>query len=419
MRVNDKAAFLRDRITSCLIHDTKHGLGVAVSGGSDSLALLVLLAEWGQRYGRPIYAATVDHGLRPEASDEAAYVARVCADLGVAHETLPWADRPESGNLPDLARRARYRLLASWAERNDIGCVAVAHTMNDQAETFLMRLGREAGVDGLAAMAGHWRDGRVVFCRPALQVSRAELRDALTARNITWIEDPTNHDPSFDRARARRILDQLSDLGITARGLSRVSEHLAEVRTSLYWYVFLAAQSHLRFHSGDVFVTRKGFRTVTRDVARRLIQQILMWISGADYVPRGRAMDLMLEAIRGGTAMNLHGCVMTVMEDELHFTREEHAVAAARVPVSDVWDQRWRLDGPSAPDCEIASLGKSGLAQCPDWRAGGLPEHSLRASPAIWRGGHVVAAPLAGLSNGWKATLLRDEQQFYADTLAH
>ncbi|MEM6481297.1 MAG: ATP-binding protein, partial [Pseudomonadota bacterium] len=71
MRVNDKAAFLRDRITSCLIHDTKHGLGVAVSGGSDSLALLVLLAEWGQRYGRPIYAATVDHGLRPEASDEA------------------------------------------------------------------------------------------------------------------------------------------------------------------------------------------------------------------------------------------------------------------------------------------------------------------------------------------------------------
>lgn len=419
MRVSDKTALLRDRVTSCLIRESERGLGVAVSGGSDSLALLVLLAEWGQTFGRPVYAATVNHGLRPEAVQEAEHVAQICADLGVEHDTLEWTDRPTTGNLADLARRARYRLLTDWAERRDIACVAVAHTMNDQAETFLMRLAREAGVDGLAAMSGHWRQGNVVFCRPTLKVSRAELRDVLTARNLNWIEDPTNTDPSFDRARARRILEDLSDLGITARGLSRVSEHLAEVRSSLYWYVFLAAQSHLRFQSGDVFVTRKGFRTVTRDVARRLVQQILMWISGADYVPRGRAMDLMLEAIRGGTAMNLHGCVMTVMENELHFTREERAVAETRTSVSEVWDQRWRLDGPSAPDCAIACLGKDGLAQCPDWRASTLPEHTLRASPAIWKGGHVVAAPLAGLSNGWQATLLRDEQQFYADVLAH
>lgn len=425
--MSERDALLLDRIAGCLIRETERGLGVAVSGGSDSVALLVLLADWANAYERPLFAATVDHGLRPDSAGEAAQVARLCAELGVPHDTLLWDDRPETGNLSDQARRARYRLLADWAERRDVGCVAVAHTLNDQAETFLMRLGREAGVDGLAAMAGHWRQGGVVFCRPVLKVSREELRHVLIARDISWIEDPTNADPAYDRVRARQALVHLEDLGITARGLSRVADHLAEVRTSLYWYVFLAAQTHARFQSGDVFVSRKGFRTLTRDVSRRLLQQVLKWISGAEYAPRGRAMDLMLEAIRGGTGMTLQGCVMTVLDCELHFTREERAVAGLRVAVGQVWDERWRLDGPDdgpedGPDdgaCEIAALGESGLAQCPEWRGAGLPEPSLRASPAVWRGRHVVAAPLAGLSNGWKATLLRDEQQFYADVLAH
>lgn len=417
--MSDRDSLLLDRIAGCLLPETERGLGVAVSGGSDSLALLVLMAQWGRSHDRPVFAATVDHGLRPESSEEAAHVARVCADLGVPHETLVWDKRPISGNLSDLARRARYGLLAQWAIRNDLGCIAVAHTMDDQAETFLMRLGREAGVDGLAAMAGHWRQDGVHFCRPALKVSRADLREVLKARSISWIEDPTNTDPAYDRARARRVLTHLADLGITARGLSRVSQHLAEVRTSLYWYVFLAAQTHVRFQSGDVFVARKGFRTLTRDVARRLLQQILMWISGADYPPRGRAMDLMLESIRGGTGMSLHGCVMSVMDHELHFTREERAVSDLRVATTSVWDERWQLDGPHEEGCAVEALGQAGLAQCPDWRATGLPALSLRATPAVWREGHVVAAPLAGLPNGWNATLLRDEQQFYADVLAH
>ena len=417
--MSDLDALLLDRIAGCLAPANGHGLGVGVSGGSDSLALLVLLAEWGKANDRQVFAATVDHGLRSESAAEAAHVAHVCADLGVAHETLIWKDRPRSGNLSDLARRARYRLLADWAVRNAVGCVALAHTLDDQAETFLMRLGREAGVDGLAAMAGQWRQDGTLFCRPALKVTRADLRAVLTAQNISWVEDPTNIDPTYDRARARMVLQHLEDLGITARGLSRVSEHLAEVRTSLYWYVFLAAQTHVRFLSGDVFIARKGFRTLTRDVARRLLQQVLMWISGAEYAPRGRAVDLMLEAIRGGTGMTLHGCVMSVMDDELHFTREEKASAGLRVAARHVWDDRWRLDGPEHTDCEIAALGQAGLAQCPDWRATGLPELSLRATPAVWKGGHVVAAPLAGLSNGWHATLIRDEQQFYADVLAH
>lgn len=417
--MSDRHALLIDRIAGCLVRDTETGLGVAVSGGSDSLALLVLLAEWGQMSGRPVFAATVDHGLRPESSSEADHVAAICADLGVPHETLFWTERPKTGNLPDLARRARYRLLVEWAARNDLGCVAIAHTMNDQAETFLMRLGREAGVDGLAAMAGHWRQDGVMFCRPALQVSREELRNVLVERGISWVDDPSNVDPSYDRVKARMALTHLEDLGITVSGLSRVSRHLAEVRTSLYWYVFLAAQSHLRFQSGDVYIGRKGFRTLSRDVARRLLQQVLMWISGAEYPPRGRALDLMLEAIRGGTGMTLQGCVMNILDNELHFTREERAVAEMRVAAGEIWDNRWRLIGPEDKDCEIAALRQEGLAQFVDWRATGLPELSLRAAPAVWRKGHVVAAPLAGLSNGWCATLLRDEQQFYADVLAH
>lgn len=415
----EQKTLLIDRIVGRLGRGTNCALGVAVSGGSDSLGLLVLLADWARETGRDLFAATVDHGLRPEAAQEAYYVAGVCRDLGVPHETLRWHCEQVTGNLPDQARRARYRLLAEWARCNSLGCIAIAHTLDDQAETFLMRLAREAGVDGLAAMVPHWQQNGATFCRPTLGVERRELRDVLRERGIDWIDDPTNSDSAYDRPRARMALAALKDVGISARGLSNVAQHLAEVRTSLYWYVFLAAQSHVRFAKGDAYIARKGFRTLTRDVARRLLQELLKWISGAEYAPRGRSVELMLESIRGGTGMTLHGCVMTVMQDELHLTREERAVADLRVPADRPWDARWQLDGPWPDDVEIGCLGQTGLLQCPEWHECGMPEVSLRASPAVWRNDHLVAAPLADFANGWQATLLRDDKQFFAAVLAH
>lgn len=410
---------LRERVAAHFGAKVPDNLGIGVSGGSDSMGLLTVLADWAHNGGPVLRAVTVNHGLRPEAEQEAAHVAQVCEALGIGHDVVAWQGWNGQGNLPDQARRARYGLMADWAEARGIGQVAIAHTVDDQAETFVMRLAREAGVDGLAAMTRQWRHGPVEFCRPALSLSRDELRRVLHERGVAWVDDPTNHDTAFERVRVREALKTLEGLGVSARALSNVAHHMSEVRETVYWYVFMAARECVTFQSGDVLIDRAAFRTLQRDIARRLVQHVLQWLSGADYAPRGRSVDLLLEAIRGGTTMTLHGCLMSVATETLRFTREARAVADLRVPPGADWDGRWRLDGPWADGSEIGALGNAGLAECPDWRETGVPAVTLAASPAVWRGQRLIAAPLAGLRNGWQATLLRQEDQFFAGLLAH
>ncbi len=412
-------ALLRDRVASHFLPTPPERLGVAVSGGSDSLAVLKLLQDWSQMGGPRIFAATVDHGLRPEAAAEAAEVARLCEQMGVFHDTLCWRGWDGSGNLQDQARRARYELLAAWAAGRKISHVALGHTADDQAETFLMRLAREAGVDGLSAMSGSRRQSRIVFSRPALRSTREELREVLRREGIQWMDDPSNEDATFERVRARQVLEALAPLGISATTLSAVSHHMAQVRGTLYWYVFLAAREMVTFRAGDILIERKAFRVLQPEVARRLVQSCLMWISSADYGPRGRALDLLMESIRGGTDMTLQGCRIMITCERIEITRELNAVVDLTVPVCRIWDNRWQVDGPvSDGTTRIAALGQEGLRQCGNWRDFGLPEASQIAGPAVWRGKELLAAPLAGLDNGWSASLIRDDEEFFAALLS-
>ncbi|HEX9857861.1 MAG TPA: tRNA lysidine(34) synthetase TilS, partial [Paracoccaceae bacterium] len=230
--------------------DVAHPLGLAVSGGGDSMALLHLTVQ----AGVPCIAATVDHGLRPESADEAAGVARVCAGLGVPHEVLRWQGWDGSGNLQDQARRARYRLMADWALRQGIGAVALGHNRDDLAETFLMRLAREAGVDGLAAMSPRRRFLGVEWRRPLLGIGRDELRGWLAGQGLTWVDDPSNANDRYDRVKMRKALGGLAPLGITAPGLAAVALHLAEVRQALEVQTLAAAREMARVEAGDVLL---------------------------------------------------------------------------------------------------------------------------------------------------------------------
>lgn len=398
-----------------------HRLGVAVSGGSDSLALLLLLDEWRGNGGPELFVVTVDHGLRPEAAHEAAEVARICAARGIPHETLRWRDWDGQGNLPDQARRARYRLMADWAEAHGLTDIAIGHTADDQAETFLMRLARGAGVDGLSAMRARWHQGDVWFHRPLLGLRREALREVLRARGLAWVDDPTNDDAAFTRVRARAVLAALGPLGITAQGLADVAHNMADVRATLYGYAFDAAKEILRFEAGDLVVARAGFAALRPEVARRLLQVMLGWISGAEYVPRGRAVDGFLAAAYAGQGMTLQGCLLSVTDSELRLSREYNAVAGLRVPAQGgVLDGRWRVDhGPDVAGADLAALGEAGLRACPDWRLGGVPRASALALPGVWLGDELLGAPLVGWANGWSIKAIRGEEEFYKALLSH
>lgn len=413
---------LLSRVTGHFLPTPPARLGVAVSGGSDSLGLLALLGDWARSGGPALAAVTVDHGLRDGSAEEAALVAEHCAALNVPHDTLRWQGWDGRGNLPDRARRARYRLMAEWAQHRQISHVALGHTADDVAETLLMRLSRAAGVDGLAAMAPDRVTDKVTFCRPVRALRRAELQAFLTARGLVWTDDPTNADHRYDRTRARAALDLLAPLGISVDGLANVAGHLAEVRAALAHHASEAADRLVTFKAGDVLIELAGFAELPSETARRLMQAALRLVAGAEYGPRGPALQHCLATVcgaRDGREMTLHGCLIRSGDDVVRIMREHDAVAGHTVPAGTVWDRRWKLDGPGTPGMRVGALGDAGLGLCPDWRATGLPRATLLASPSIWSGDRLVAAPLAGLANGWSATQIFDPRARFAALLSH
>ncbi|MFD0860200.1 tRNA lysidine(34) synthetase TilS [Roseovarius aquimarinus] len=390
-------------------------LGIAVSGGSDSVALLHLMADWG---GAPLRCVTVDHRLRPEAAAEAEGVARQCEALGIAHDILVWDNWDGQGNLSAAARAARYALIGDWAARHGLAGVALGHTADDVAETLLMRMARRAGVDGLAAMQPRRSAYGTVLHRPLLGAFREDLRAWLAARGIGWIEDPSNDDPAYRRTAARRALVHLAPLGLGAASLADVAAHLAEARATLGHYAAEEAGRIARAELGDLLLDADGFAALRPDIARRILAAGLGWIAGG--VARGPEVTRALARLKEGRGTTLAGCRITHSKGSIRLAREGGALAGIRADPGTIWDGRWTLVGPPAPEgAYIAALGAEGRALCPDWRASGLPAASIDASPALWHAGALLSAPLAGRADGYAATPCRTLRDLTASLLSH
>lgn len=381
------------------MHDRAPGpIAVALSGGGDSMALLYLAHGAGLN---PI-AITVDHGLR-DVDAELALCARACADLGLRHEVLRWA-WDGSGNLQAEARAARRRLIGDRARVLGLHSVLLGHTRDDQAETVLLRIARGSGVDGLAGMAvASGTDP--VWLRPLLDVPRAELRDWLRARGIGWAEDPSNSDPRFDRVRARSLMAELAPLGLSPERLVRLADHAAAARRVL---TRVAAE-----RAADVTQDRGDLRIpaelldLSDDTSRRIVSAAVQWVAGAPYRPPWEALTAALASARTRPA-TLAGCLLSPDAGGVRIAREPGATQGP-VPAGDLWDGRWHLSPPEGTGAEglhIARLGEA-VAQCPDWRGTGLPRASLMASPAVWDGCDLVAAPLADFGD-WRARIVAD-----------
>ncbi|MHC0053340.1 tRNA lysidine(34) synthetase TilS [Actibacterium sp. D379-3] len=394
-------------------------LGVAVSGGGDSLALLHLVRDWAAGAGVPVAAVTVDHGLRPDAAQEAAFVAGTCARLGVPHDILKWSDWKGQGNLQDQARRARYALMTDWARARGIDAVALGHTADDQAETFVMRLARGSGVDGLSGMAGDHHAHGVRWLRPLLGQRRGVLRSYLTGIGQRWIDDPSNEDPAYDRVRARRALAVLDGLGITADGLADTCMRLSLAREALERLARDVAQAAAATDRGDVVLQCGALLNAPRETQLRLVAHALCWVASAEYRPRLGALTENYAQVLAGASRSLHGCLMIPSHGQIRITREYSAVRDTTCAPDVLWDRRWRLSGPPDKGLELRALGQAGLRVCPAWRGTGLPRASLLATPAVWRGDELVAAPLAGLANGWRAELAQGTQSFAETLISH
>lgn len=274
-------------------------IGVAVSGGPDSLALLLLAAA-----SRPgsVEAATVDHGLRAESAREAAMVGAVCNKLGVPHRTLlaDWSEPPAS-NVQAEARALRYRLLNEWAIEQGLSAIATAHHADDQAETLLMRLARGAGVGGLGGTkARRALSEKVMLVRPLLGWRKAELVELVAKAGLSPVDDPTNRDPKHDRSRIRKWLES-SDWADPAR-LATSASALRDADEALDWALAPLLVSRIREDGATLIIEPFD---LPRELKRRLLLAALAELCAP--VPRGPDLIRALDALEAGETVTLSG----------------------------------------------------------------------------------------------------------------
>jgi tRNA(Ile)-lysidine synthase len=398
--------------------DFTNGAVAAVSGGSDSTALLLLLKDHLDctAPATKLLAVTIDHGLRPGAAAEAQAVARLCAGHGIAHRILVWSGRKPLTGLPAAAREARYRLLAEAARAEGIGLILTGHTADDQAETVLMRQVRDDGARdggrGLAGMApATLYDWRIWIARPLLGTRRAALRDVLRRANVGWAEDPTNEDEAFERPRMRAALAD-------GNGAQRMEDALALAARA-------AVEREQLGHRAAALI--RGFASKPADGLVRLdpgiaaagdepaavyaLRILLATVGGVAFLPDQARGEALFERLRAGLSSAPHlapppsgatifcaspfcatlsRTVVDARRAGIFLRRETRNLPPAAPAVDNaLWDGRRRITLGDKPGAFlIAPLGTARAAKraiAEDGAPPSLVRAALAAEPALWR----------------------------------
>jgi tRNA(Ile)-lysidine synthase len=381
-------------------------LAVGVSGGPDSLALTLLLAEWAASRNGRVDALTVDHRLRPEATAEAAQVGRWLAALpGVTHHILPWTDpKPESG-IQAAAREARYRRLAAHCRERAILHLCVAHHRDDQHETHRLRAGHGSGAIGLAGMSAIRPLDGVRLLRPLLGVAKAELVALLAARGQPWMTDPSNENPVYERARLRETgAAETAQAGAALHRLGLERQRVeAEAARLLAGSLVLHASGWAELDIEDLPET---------EAASLAFGGLLQCLGGSDYpVSDARRREALARLKEDAAGFTLGGCHLRRRGAMLQIHRDWGAIRHRLDPIpgtSALWDGRFEVTVARelAPNSglTIARLGELGLRQLGEaghsQAESGIPEPARKALPALWREDRLVAAPFLAFGPG-------------------
>jgi tRNA(Ile)-lysidine synthase len=424
-------------------------IAVAVSGGGDSVALALLVNERAKECGGEMLALTVDHKLRADSTAEALAVQKIFHDRGIAHEILTWEGAKPATHIQERAREARYRLLLAACRAHGFDTLAVAHNLEDQLETFWMRLAHGSGLDGLAGMAAvremkapafftsplgeggahatAWegegtlsklqsalgteyphlpacggplplpkeRRNSVTIIRPLLSFPRARLRAVCAGRGAAWVEDPSNMNDKYLRVKLRAFEEALAAEGLTPARLALTLQKLEDAKEALQEMAAAAFASCVQLYPEgyaalDVAVWQKS----PRDIQRRVLVQALGAVSPQEYPVGFEALEAarmeLLDADFAGRT--LAGCEIFPSRGFILIAREaaavEEPVAAAE---GKVWDKRFVISGITNAGLKIGALGgKTVEAETT------LPFKIRRVLPALWQDGKLRAVPHLG-----------------------
>ena len=370
-------------------------IAVAVSGGADSMALLYLLASWADGTDVRLSALTVDHGLRAESAAEAARVADLCATRGIRHRILEWTGEKPGRGIQAAARDARYRLLEGWCRRENASELFVAHTQNDQAETFLFRMGRGSGPDGLAGMPLVSHRGPLRIVRPLLGISRNRLEETLRRAGQGWIDDPGNRDHRYARVRIRAKVERLAERGITVAAIAGAARLFGQMRAQRDREVSDLARDIVSLHEeGYADIDGAALADAEPGIASALLAGLIRQAGGGAYAPKRARLDRLMSTLRDGPATvtrTLGNCIVSRTPARIRVCREFSAVRHRLTSATGdtaLWDGRFELSfGTAAAEGTIVSaLGEAGwqaIAGAVDDRFRDIPGPVRYGLPAV------------------------------------
>ena len=380
-------------------------MALAVSGGSDSMALMRLVHRWAAARERPprLTVLTVDHGLRAGSTAEAERVAQWCGELALAHHVLPWiGPKPRTG-IQSKARRARYDLMTAWCSEHGASVVATAHTMDDQAETVLMRMARTASIDSLASIHRVTDWNGIAVHRPLLGERRADLRAFLQVLGQGWIDDPSNEDERFERVRVRKAMAALGEAGVTVPGLADLARQALEISHALWGATEDWVDAHAEPHDmGYVRLSATAFADHTGGLETRILGRLICRF-GAGKMPEPAELERLSAWLVIGASgrRTLGGAMIARRERDIIIGREPGRIDPVPVTVPGSGQVRWdqRFDIWAEPGSVILPAGLAGPARrCKD-----IPAFVQASLPAVVTPGGETHMPHLEERDGMKA----------------
>lgn len=400
---------IRDEELEALFTPLREHAGVvlAVSGGADSMTLMVLAARWREGAAKTapaLHVASVDHGLRPAAAEEAAWVSRQAAKLGLPHAVLRWEGPVPASGLQAAARAARYDLLAAHATAHGLACVATAHHLDDQAETVLMRLARGSGVDGLSGIAARGVWAGTALARPLLEVPKARLIATLKACGLSWIEDPSNQNDAYERNRVRRAMSQLAALGVGPEQLALSARRMARARAALEAATDRFLADHVAVEpAGYCVAEMPAFRSAPDEIAIRALGRMLLAVGGGAEEASLSRLEVLHAALCDGEAKarTLAGCRLAWSDENLTIVREpgRRGLPALELAPGEsvIWDRRFRVTVAKTAQAPV-TVRALRTAGCREIRTRlrrplALPQGAARTLASFWQGKRLLAVP--------------------------
>lgn len=295
------------------IPDNQKNIAVAVSGGGDSMALSHMVCEWASTHDKHAHLLTVNHNLRDDARDEAEQVAKFVSQFpNSIHEILTWNyDVKPDTAVMEQARNARYALMADYCTNNNIHTLCVGHHGDDNLETFLFRLAKGSGLDGLTGMKqwSNYNDDLQIY-RPLLGLSHDNLIEYCLNNRIDWVEDPSNKDEKYARPRLRNAL---ADEGFETHRFAKTCMRLSRAQEALDWMVDKAINECVDNQS----IHFEKLKTYPIDIQIRLLQKLIADIGDVthSYPPKLERIEEIIVTLKPSKSATLHGCVLTCSKD--------------------------------------------------------------------------------------------------------